>query len=259
MRLLIKIRRSLTWLAHCYKAVFNNYHQQLLPLCQIILKPDDLVIDVGAQAGQLSKIFSRYVPQGRVLAVEPGQYSLSILSVVKLIRRLTPVLIISKGVGDKPGEATLQTPLKKSGVLRFGLSKISTGKEDDVDKTTENEHVVMTTVDSLIEERREKRNFSLLKADIEGHEYKMLCGAVNSIGKSKPCLLLEISNDKEKILNFLLTRNYTVLGLVNYGGKETESLRLVKISSGKEITVRNILAVSNSKKELLRNIKNHFC
>jgi FkbM family methyltransferase len=259
MSLLIKIRRSLTWLAHCYKAVFNNYHQQLLPLCQIILKQDDLVIDVGAQAGQLSKIFSRYVPLGRILAVEPGQYSLSILSVVKLIRRLPPVFIISKGVGDKPGKATLRTPLKKSGVLRFGLSKISTAKEDDADKTTKNEHVVITTIDSLIEEHGENRNFSLLKADIEGHEYKMLCGAVNSIEKSKPCLLLEISNDKEKILHFLLTRNYTVLGLVNYGGKETESLRLVEISKDEEVTPRNILAVNNSKKELLRNIKNHFC
>jgi FkbM family methyltransferase len=254
-----KIRRSLTWLAHCFKAVFRNYHQQLQPLCEIILQQDDLVVDVGAHAGQLTKLFSRYVTHGRVLAVEPGHYPLSILSVVKFIHRLPPVVIIAKGLADKPGEAILQTPLKKSGVLRFGLSKLNIDKGNENNEATKNEHVTITTVDLLIEEQGEKRNFSLLKADIEGHEYQMLCGAIKSIEKNKPCLLLEISDDKEKIMNFLLKRDYSILTLTNYGGKRTEKLRLLEINSELDINARNILAVSNSKKELLNNIKKNFC
>jgi len=57
------IRRRLSWLAHCYKAVVRSYHYQLLSLFDIILKPDDLVIDVGAHAGQFSKIFSQRTPK----------------------------------------------------------------------------------------------------------------------------------------------------------------------------------------------------
>jgi FkbM family methyltransferase len=254
-----KVRRSFTWLAHCFKAVFRNYHQQLQPLCNIILHADDLVVDVGAHAGQLTKIFARYVTHGRVLAVEPGHYPLSILSIVKLIHRLPSVVIIAKGLADKPGEAILQTPLKESGVLRFGLSKLSRDENNENNEATKSEHVTITTVDALTEEYGENRNFSLLKADIEGHEYQMLCGAIKSIETSKPCLLLEISDDKEKIINFLLTRDYSILALANYGGKGTEKLRLVEINNELDVNARNILAVSNSKKDLLNNIKQHFC
>ena len=59
MILIPKIRQRLGWLTHCYKAVVLRYHHQLLPIFDLIVKPDDLVIDVGAHVGQFSKIFSK--------------------------------------------------------------------------------------------------------------------------------------------------------------------------------------------------------
>lgn len=259
MRLRIKIRRSLTWLAHCYKAVFNNYHQQLLPLCQVILKQDDLVIDVGAQVGQLSKIFSNYVPLGRVLAVEPGNYPLSILRIVRFLHQLQTVKIIASAVGRQAGNATLQTPLKDSGVLRFGLSHLSSDEKYSEVGSVKTESVKITTVDKLVEQFANGHNFALLKADIEGHEYEMLCGATQSITSNKPCLLLEISNNRKEIMSFLSRHNYIVFALTNYGGKNKEPLRLFQIKEHTENQVRNVLAVNSSNQSVLDDIQKKFC
>lgn len=259
MRPLNKFRRGLTWLAHCFKAVTRSYHRQLLPLCDIILTMDDMVIDVGAHAGQFSKIFSQRTRTGLVLAVEPASYPLSILQVVKFLRRLHPVKIIKMGIGVRQGEAILRTPIKKSGVARFGLSHISSNATDDTNEPVLREAITVTTIDILINQFGTDRRFALLKADIEGYEYAMLCGAVQAIEKCKPCLLLEISLNRTEIMDYLWQRDYIVFALLNYAGKNKEPLRLAQIHENSENHSRNILAVHTSNHAVLTAIKNCFC
>jgi FkbM family methyltransferase len=258
MNQLNEIRRNLTWLAHCFKAVTRTYHHQLLPVCSIILKQDDLVIDVGAHAGQLTKIFSRRARKGLVLAVEPASYPLSILRVVQFLHRLHSVKIINVGVGKQRGEAILQTPLKISGVVRFGLSHVTNNESDTSSGPVRNESISITTIDALVEEYGNDLKFALLKADIEGFEYEMLCGAIQSIEASRPCLLLEISKNRKKIMDFLWQREYVVFNLLNYSGKKKEHLRLAEIPYQSESNARNILAVNSSRHEIIKGIKDHF-
>ena len=258
MKQLNKIRRGLTWLAHCFKAVTRGYHRQLLPLCDIILKPDDLVIDVGAHAGQFSKIFSQRTPTGLVLAVEPAAYPLSILQVVKYLRRMHSVKIIKMGIGVQQGEAILQTPIKKSGVLRFGLSHISSNDTDHANESVLSEAITITTIDVLTNQFGRDHRFALLKADIEGYEYAMLCGASQSIEKCKPCLLLEISLNREEIMDYLWQRDYVVFALLNYAGKNKEPLCLAQIQENSKNQSRNILAVHISRHAVLTQIKDRF-
>jgi FkbM family methyltransferase len=259
MILIPKIRQRLGWLTHCYKAVVLRYHHQLLPIFDLIVKPDDLVIDVGAHVGQFSKIFSKRTPKGLVLALEPASYPLSILRIVKYLHRLGSLKIIHMGVGVRQGEAILQTPVKNNGVLRIGLSKIN---NDDADKATESvvsETISITTIDVLTKQFARDGHFALLKADIEGYEYEMLCGAEQSIEKSKPCLLMEISINREEIMDFLWQRDYVIFGLLNYGGKIREPLRLSEIQKHSELQTRNILAVNTSKTKLLKKLNENLC
>jgi FkbM family methyltransferase len=253
------IRRGLTWLAHCFKAVVRSYHHQLLPVFSIILKQDDLVIDVGAHAGQFTKIFSRHVPKGLVLAVEPASYPLSILRIVRFLHRMQQVKIITVGVGKQQGEAILQTPLKNSGVARFGLSHISNNDTQVINGSVRNESIAITTIDALVEQYGNDKRFALLKADIEGHEYEMLCGAIQSIEHSTPCLFLEISKNRKKIMDFLWQREYVIFNLLNYCGKKNERLRLGQIPYQSESDAHNILAVNTSSHEILKGIQRNFC
>ncbi|NKB38210.1 MAG: FkbM family methyltransferase [Gammaproteobacteria bacterium] len=252
------LRRRIGWLIHCYKAVFRNYHYQLLPLFPILIKPGDLVIDVGAHVGQLSKIFSRNTRAGLVLSLEPASYPYSILQIVKFLHKLSIVKTIKMGISVKQGEASLHTPVKSSGVVRFGLSQINNDGSDDNGNTVLKETISVTTIDKLTKQFAHDYTLSLIKADIEGYEYQMLCGAEHSIEQHKPSLLIEISVNRNEILEFLWQRDYLVFGLLNYSGKSHEKLELIRIADIDSKQIRNVLAVHSSKKDLLDSLYDNF-
>lgn len=252
------LRRRIGWLLHCYKAVFRNYHAQLLPLFPILIKPGDLVIDVGAHVGQFTKNFSRCTQAGLILSLEPASYPHSILQIVKFLYRLSTVRIIKMGISVKPGEASLHTPVKASGVVRFGLSQLSNDDSEDNAATVLKETVSVTTIDKLTQQFAHDYSLSLIKADIEGYEYQMLCGGERSIELHKPSLLIEISVNRDEILDFLWQRDYLVFGLLNYSGKSRQALELSKIENSDSKKIRNILAVNNSKKDLLNALYDTF-
>ncbi len=259
MKTLQSIRSRLAWLVHAYKALFRHYHRQLVPLFEIILEHDDLVMDVGAHAGQFTKIFSRLVPNGRVLAIEPSAYQLSILRLMLFFTRTGQVDVIDKGIGRQQGTAILQTPLKKSGVFRYGLSHIHTASVEPSVDTVKSEQIVVTTIDALSAQYAVDSKLSLIKADIEGYEYEMLCGATSSVDSYKPSFMLEISDQRNEILQFLSDRGYVVFDLLNYGGKRREALRLYQVPEPSDSTARNILAVHRSRQRCIERIGAAFC
>ena len=65
------LRQRLDWLRHLGVACFQQHHTELTPVFRPLIAPDAVVIDVGAHAGQFSKLFAGLAPQGRVYAFEP--------------------------------------------------------------------------------------------------------------------------------------------------------------------------------------------
>jgi FkbM family methyltransferase len=108
----------------------KQHHRELLPVLSRYIPKKGVVMDVGAHAGQFTKLFSGMVPAGHVYAFEPGEYALSILRKVQTLRSLKNVTIVPLGLGDQPTEAVLSIPIKKSGSLGFGLSSL--GSVNDV-------------------------------------------------------------------------------------------------------------------------------
>ena len=121
------------------------------------------------------------------------------------------------------------------------------------------ETISITTIDILLKQFDSDRLLSLIKADIEGYEYEILCGAEQSIEKHNPCLLMEVSVNHNEILEFLWQRSYTVFALKNYSGKIREQLKLVQIDNNEENQTRNILAIHESKRNVLGSIQTQFC
>lgn len=253
-----RFRRYTTWLAHCGKALFRSYHHQLIPLFEVLLDTDAQIIDVGAHAGQFTRLFARHAPCGHVLALEPAGYPLSILRLVKTFHRLDNVTIINMAVGEKCGEATLETPVKQSGVLRFGLTRLQFNDSPAHDRVLR-ESVAMTTLDRLVTRYALPGRISLIKADIEGHEAALLRGAGECLEKFKPHLLLEVSAQQEEVLEHLLTRGYIVFALRNYGGKRKEALVLGEYSAATGLPARNIIAIHESELAVLGALRKSFC
>ncbi len=210
----LSLKARMTYTAHLFKAVTRQHHIPLRPLFAEYLPRDGIVIDVGAHAGQFTKLFSALVPDGHVYAFEPGGYALSILKKVHLLRRLKNVTIVASALGDSDGEAVLKVPVKESGSIAFGLSSV--GKMQDNSRAIRTETIPVTTLDGFAEQNGLTR-LDVIKADIEGWELRMLEGARQVLQKFRPCLAIEAADHmlqragdtREKLATFLREMNYT--------------------------------------------------
>lgn len=186
----LSFRQHLTYTAHLYKAVVNQYHGALRPLLARYIAQDATVFDVGAQAAQFTKHFAALAPKGRVYSFEPGEYARRVLTAVVRLRGLRNVTVVPSGLSDQPGQAILTSPLKKSGSIGFGLSHLGRHAGDrPVFAAT----VSLTTLDKFVAEHR-IQTLAFLKADIEGWEHHMLRGGIRTLERLRPPMLLEMSS-----------------------------------------------------------------
>ena len=184
------LRGRLDRVAHIVKAVTQQHHRDLLPLLRPVVASDAVILDVGAHAGQFTKLFARLAPRGRILAIEPSPYALGILRLVVALRRLRQVEIVPVGVSDAPGTATLLTPIKPSGAVGFGLASFARRVDRAAHRS---DAVAVETLDAIADRFRLAR-IDLVKCDIEGFEVHALRGARRLLERFRPVLLLEISS-----------------------------------------------------------------
>jgi FkbM family methyltransferase len=177
--------------AHLFKAAFKQHHRALLPLLRPLIPPDAVVLDVGAHAGQYTKLFAKLAPRGRIYAVEPQSYARRILRVALALNRLGNVTILPLALGAKPGRARLTIPVKGSGSYGFGLAHLGPATRAG---EAETEEVAVDTIDDLARRLKLER-LDFIKADIEGFEQAMIEGARKTLARLKPALLIEFNQE----------------------------------------------------------------
>jgi len=182
------------WVSHLLKAIFQRHHTELREAFRPFIPEDGVVFDVGAHAGQFSKLLAGMAPAGQVYAFEPSEYARSILAPALKVNGVKNVEVVPMGLSDEPSTAVLQTPIKKRGGMGFGIAHLG---RDDGQRTVVSQTVTLTTVDEFVATRDLKR-VDFIKADIEGWEAHMLRGAVRTLKRFRPTLFLEISEDSLK-------------------------------------------------------------
>ncbi len=182
----LSLRARLSWCAHFWKAATQQHHRNHAALFRRFVPHDGVVFDVGAHAGQFAKLFAGIARDGKVYALEPGGYALSILRRVVALRRLRNVEVCPFGLSDRAHTETLHVPVKRSGAMGFGLSHFGAETRASVAET-----VTLSTIDAFAAERGLAR-LDFIKADIEGWEMRMLAGGAATIARFRPALLLEV-------------------------------------------------------------------
>ena len=205
----LSFRQRLSWCAHLFKACVKQHHRELLPALSGLIDRDSVVLDVGSHAGQFTKLFAKIAHRGQVFSIEPGSYALSILRPAISFNRLTNVTILAVGVGEESDRLTLSTPIKESGSVGFGLSHF--GEVNDGRRRVE-QSVELTTIDRIVEQYQIER-LDFIKADIEGWELRMLHGALATLNRFKPSLMLEVVD------RFLARADDTAKELFDYLGQ----------------------------------------
>lgn len=185
----LTVRAKLDYVSHVFKAVAQQHHKDMVPVLSPFIPRDAIVIDVGAHAGQFTKLFAKLARDGHVFAFEQGRYALSILRTVCKMHTLSNVTVLPYGLSDAEAMSELHVPIKRSGIVGFGLSHM--GKADAKSRS---ESVSLTTLDAFVAAHAVKR-IDFIKADIEGWELRMLSAARTSLRVFRPVLFLEACDE----------------------------------------------------------------
>ncbi len=222
-------RLSGSSVAHLFKATMQQHHRALASTIARLVPREAVVFDVGAHAGQFTKLFARAAAEGRVYAVEPGSYARSILRAVIWLHRLGNVAVLPMALGRVSGLDTLTTPIKGHGSLGFGLAHL--GAPGARWHKVAQELVALATLDAVVAALGLDR-VDFIKADIEGWELRMLQGSADTLRRLRPCLLLELTGDHLARAGDCLDDAFAFLEELGYAALEfSSSGKLVPVST----------------------------
>jgi FkbM family methyltransferase len=161
--------------------------QSSLALLNRVVRPGEVVVDVGAHRGVYADRLARLVgTRGHVYAFEPNPASWDVLT--RVVGGLPQVTIHRVGVSDSPGSATLFRP-RPDGVRVDAMSSLSR-PGDTAGVAYDPVAIDLVTLDDAL--AQELRPIALVKIDVEGHELAVLRGAEGVLRRSTPVILVEI-------------------------------------------------------------------
>ncbi|QHI36491.1 hypothetical protein IMCC3317_18540 [Kordia antarctica] len=169
------------------------------------------VVQAGAYFGDfLPGIAKNISTKANVWTFEPSAEYFRCAEITIRINNLKNVHLFQVGLGEKKSEVQLQIETE-DGRLLGGASRI-------ID--SENGKFVPIMIEMLDSMIPEDRNISILQFDLEGFEIPALKGAINTIKRCKPILILEILShndilENEWFKNNILSLGYKISGKVH--------------------------------------------
>jgi len=153
-----------------------------------LIKPDDTIIDIGANIGTRAMDFARLAPHGAVLAFEPDPDTYRRLLAHVEMNGLDRIKPINKGVGPEVREETLYR------VVGFnpGMNRIM--KNVEVDDRVGATRIQMTPLAPVLAEHALEK-VDMIKIDVEGFEFEVLKGCEEVISRDHPILFIELDDD----------------------------------------------------------------
>jgi FkbM family methyltransferase len=136
-------------------------------------------VDVGANIGTISYFLSKYSRENHAFEINPH--------IAEKLRRakLANTKVYEMGLSDSRGSARLRVPLAGFGAV-FGNATIETANDLDGRAVSEQELPIAMLDDFGLQD------VGLIKIDVEGHELAVLRGAVKTLERDRPSLIVEI-------------------------------------------------------------------
>jgi len=153
----------------------GSYELEKQKVFTSLVKPGDVVFDVGAQAGFYTLLAAKLVgPAGKVFSFEPFPNNFDNIKKHLSLNGVENVIALKVAVADKEGEAGFATG-----------ESTSTGYISESGGT----RVKTESLDGLLAAGK-ILSPKIIKMDIEGAEFMALSGAKNILEKNKPTILL---------------------------------------------------------------------
>lgn len=160
------------------KMLGGSYEPSIAGIAREVLRPGDLVVDVGAHIGWFSVLAAGLVgAEGCVLSFEPFPPSWALLE--RNVARLGQVRATNVAVGAEPGTLRLgPQPGSDSGSVSAAAGDAEGGVE-----------VAVAPLDALLADADVgDRPIRLLKVDVEGYEPEVVVGAADALARTEAVL-----------------------------------------------------------------------
>jgi FkbM family methyltransferase len=188
-----------------------------------LVQPGQTVVDVGASNGVFAERMARLVgPNGRVHAFEANPEDSDLLEQVR--GRCPNVVVHMAGLSDQESVATLHVPVIE-GRRRLGrASVVVPGSRSDVahDEIT----IALQRLDDALGD--ERSTVAFVKCDVEGHEHAVLEGALDTLRRGQPALLVEI---EQRHRDRDVRETFALLAQLGYEGFGIRGQSLVPLSA----------------------------
>lgn len=169
-----------------FKVILDDWKEQS-PKILSRLKNKRTVIQAGGHCGLYAKFYVRLFE--RVFTFEPELLNFSHLAVNCNDTRIVKLNLALTDAND---------------FISMGMvSYINTGMHKVLPKNMHGLIAYGVALDSL-----KPQNVDLIHLDVEGHEYNALRGAMRTIKKYKPLLVVEMSEKQDKIYSLVKTLGY---------------------------------------------------
>jgi FkbM family methyltransferase len=155
-------------------------------LLSTLVEPDTVALDVGAHIGEYSYAICKQLGKsGRVIAIEPIADLANFIE--RAARRLRlPITVVNCALSSRAGAADILIPVKTdTGQRKLGFATLENRNE-----TGETFRIGLRRLDDICADVPERISF--IKIDVEGHELEVLRGAVETLARHRPNLLIEI-------------------------------------------------------------------
>ena len=168
------------------------------------------VVHAGTYFGDfLPALSSGLSPEARLWAFEPNDENYRCAEITLLLNQLKNIVLTNAGLGASSGEKKLIVQNEK-GLPLGGGSHIVNSKED-----SNAMNVQVVSIDEVVPE---DRDVTIIQLDVEGYEKQALEGALKTISRCKPHLILEDQKQVAKSKWFkehISSLGYVATGMVH--------------------------------------------
>jgi FkbM family methyltransferase len=169
------------------------------------------IVHAGTYFGDfLPAISQGCAPDSKVWAFEPNPENFSCAQITVLINKLENVTLCNAGLGSKKDSLKMRTK-DETGRALGGKSRLigSGGFDPELD-----EEVQIVTIDDSVDN---SRPVSIIQLDVEDHEKAALTGALDTIHRCRPILILEVRRGSDLLDSQWFATNILSLGYTQTG------------------------------------------
>ena len=210
------------------RAVKNEYEPELKLIKKFITHGTDS-LDIGIYKGIYSYEISKYAKTVHAFEFNPLIFSFLNRNIYKIINNIK---LYNFGLSNQNNKVTLRIPIRNKLANEENYEEFfEMGRATIHDKNEFNEFRSFDVNVKKLDNLQFENPISFIKIDVEGHEIEVIEGAIETINKNKPILLIEIEekHSKKKVIDAIKFIN--ALGYKSYYFNEKELISTATLTN----------------------------